>query len=52
MHGFAFRISRHGRYVFRNHVSNGGFNPVLTILAIALWASDYIVKEWKGTRFR
>lgn len=34
------------------HVTNGGFNPVLTIMAIAYYASDYIVKEWRGTRFR
>jgi choline dehydrogenase-like flavoprotein len=34
------------------HVTNGGFNPVLTIMAIAFWASDYITREWKGTRFR
>jgi choline dehydrogenase-like flavoprotein len=34
------------------HVTNGGFNPVLTIMAIAYYASDYIVKTWKGTRFR
>jgi choline dehydrogenase-like flavoprotein len=34
------------------HVTNGGFNPVLTIMAIGYWASEYIVKTWKGTRFR
>ncbi len=34
------------------HVTNGGFNPVLTIMALGYWASDYIVKTWKGTRFR
>ncbi|HET8547383.1 MAG TPA: GMC oxidoreductase, partial [Bryobacteraceae bacterium] len=34
------------------HVTNGGFNPVLTIMALAYHASDYIVREWKGTRFR
>lgn len=34
------------------HVTNGGFNPVLTIMAIAYHASDYIVRCWKGTRFR
>ncbi len=34
------------------HVNNGGFNPVLTIMAIAYMASDHLVKEWKGTRFR
>lgn len=34
------------------HVTNGGFNPVLTIMAIAYHASDHIVRCWKGTRFR
>jgi choline dehydrogenase-like flavoprotein len=34
------------------HVTNGGFNPVLTIMAIAYWASDHIVKGWKGSKFR
>ena len=34
------------------HVTNGGFNPVLTIMAIGYWASAHIVATWKGTRFR
>ncbi len=34
------------------HVTNGGFNPVLTIMAIAYRASDYLVKTWKGTHFK
>jgi choline dehydrogenase-like flavoprotein len=34
------------------HVTNGGFNPVLTIMANAYRSSEYIVKAWKGTRFR
>lgn len=34
------------------HVTNGGFNPVLTIMAISYWASDSMKREWKGTRFR
>ncbi len=29
------------------HVNNGGFNPVLTILAIAYRASDYLKKNWR-----
>jgi choline dehydrogenase-like flavoprotein len=29
------------------HVTNGGFNPVLTILAIAYRASDYLKKNWR-----
>lgn len=34
------------------HVTNGGFNPALTIMAVAYYASDALVREWKGTRFR
>ncbi len=34
------------------HVTNGGFNPVLTIMALGYWVSDYIKKQWAGTRFR
>ena len=34
------------------HVTNGGFNPVLTIMALGYWVSDHIRQEWKGTRFR
>ena len=34
------------------HVTNGGFNPALTIMAIAYFASDALVHNWKGTRFR
>jgi choline dehydrogenase-like flavoprotein len=34
------------------HVTNGCFNPALTIMAVAYYASDNIVKQWKGTRFR
>jgi len=34
------------------HVTNGGFNPVLTIMALGYWVSEYIVKEWQhGNRF-
>jgi choline dehydrogenase-like flavoprotein len=32
------------------HVTNGGFNPALTIMTIGYWASDYIVKTWSGSR--
>jgi choline dehydrogenase-like flavoprotein len=31
------------------HVTNGGFNPVLTIMAIAYYASDALLRSWKGT---
>lgn len=34
------------------HVTNGGFNPALTIMAVAYYASDALVRNWKGTRFR
>ena len=34
------------------HVTNGAFNPALTIMAMGYYASDYIVKTWKGTGFR
>ncbi|MBZ5544652.1 MAG: GMC family oxidoreductase, partial [Acidobacteriia bacterium] len=34
------------------HVTNGGFNPALTVMANAYRASDYLVKNWKGTKFR
>ena len=30
------------------HVTNGGFNPALTILADAYRASEQLVKAWKG----
>jgi choline dehydrogenase-like flavoprotein len=33
------------------HVTNGGFNPVLTIMAIAYWASHHMVRNWKGGGF-
>jgi len=32
------------------HVTNGGFNPALTIMALAYWVSHYIVTGWKGSR--
>jgi choline dehydrogenase-like flavoprotein len=32
-----------------NHVTNGGFNPALTILANAYRASNNLLKAWKGT---
>ena len=34
------------------HVTNGGFNPVLTILANAYRASDHLLKAWKGSKVR
>jgi choline dehydrogenase-like flavoprotein len=34
------------------HPTNGCFNPALTIMAVAYYAADRIVKNWKGTRSR
>ncbi|MDP3850394.1 MAG: GMC family oxidoreductase [Luteolibacter sp.] len=34
------------------HVTNGGFNPVLTIMALAYWVADSINARWKGGDFR
>ena len=34
------------------HVTNGGFNPALTIMAIAYHASSALVRTWKGTGMR
>jgi choline dehydrogenase-like flavoprotein len=34
------------------HPNNGGFNPVLTIMAIAYYASENLVNTWKGTHGR
>lgn len=28
------------------HVTNGGFNPVLTILALALRTAEHIAQSW------
>jgi choline dehydrogenase-like flavoprotein len=28
------------------HVTNGGFNPVLTILALAFRAAEHVVAQW------
>ena len=33
-------------------VTVGGFNPALTIMAVAYWVSDYIKKNWTGTQFK
>jgi choline dehydrogenase-like flavoprotein len=33
-------------------VTNGGFNPVLTIMALGYWVSDYINRNWNGTQFK
>jgi choline dehydrogenase-like flavoprotein len=31
------------------HVTNGGFNPVLTIMALAYRSGAHIAREWKGS---
>jgi choline dehydrogenase-like flavoprotein len=34
------------------HVTNGGFNPALTIMALGYWVGDYIKRQWKGGGYR
>ena len=35
------------------HVTNGGFNPALTIMALGYWVGEHIAAEWqKGNRFK
>jgi len=35
------------------NVTNGGFNPALTIMALGYWVGGYITTEWnKGNRFK
>jgi choline dehydrogenase-like flavoprotein len=35
------------------HVTNGGFNPALTIMALGYWVGEHIAGEWqKGNRFK
>ena len=34
------------------HVTNGGFNPALTIMAIAYFASQSLVANWKAGGLR
>ena len=33
-------------------VTGGGFNPVLTIMAMGYYVSDYIVNNWNGSHFK
>jgi choline dehydrogenase-like flavoprotein len=35
-----------------NHVTNGGFNPVLTIMALAYRAGRHMAGDWKGGGLR
>jgi choline dehydrogenase-like flavoprotein len=32
------------------HVTNGGFNPVLTIMALGFWVGGHISSRWKDGR--
>jgi choline dehydrogenase-like flavoprotein len=34
------------------HVTNGGFNPVLTIFANAYRAAEGLLEAWKGSKVR
>lgn len=34
------------------NVTNGGFNPALTIMALGYWVGDHIVKNWNGSKFK
>lgn len=34
------------------HVTNGGYNPVLTIMALAYWSGGYMARQWRGGGFR
>ena len=34
------------------NVTNGGFNPALTIMALGYWVGDYITKNWNGSKFK
>ncbi|MDA3923641.1 MAG: GMC family oxidoreductase [Kiritimatiellae bacterium] len=35
------------------NVTNGGFNPALSIMALGFWVGEYIAREWQGGgRFR
>jgi choline dehydrogenase-like flavoprotein len=33
-------------------VTGGGFNPVLTIMTIGYWVSNYIINNWNGSQFK
>jgi len=34
------------------NVTNGGFNPALTIMALGYYVGDYIAKNWNGSKFK
>ena len=34
------------------HVTNGGFNPALTIMALGYWVGHHIVRAWQGGGLR
>jgi hypothetical protein len=33
-------------------VTNGGYNPALTILALGYWVGGHITEMWKGTNMK
>lgn len=33
------------------HVTNGGYNPALTIMALGYWVGHHITTQWKGGKF-
>ncbi len=34
------------------NVTNGGFNPALTIMALGYWVGGHIAQQWKAAKFR
>jgi choline dehydrogenase-like flavoprotein len=34
------------------HVTNGGFNPALTIMALGYWVSSHVKADWQTGKFR
>jgi choline dehydrogenase-like flavoprotein len=34
------------------NVTNGGFNPALTIMALGFYIGGYIAKNWNGSKFK
>jgi choline dehydrogenase-like flavoprotein len=34
------------------HVTNGGFNPALTIMALGFWTGHHIATMWRGGGLR
>jgi choline dehydrogenase-like flavoprotein len=34
------------------NVTNGGFNPALTIMALGYWVGEHLARQWRGTGLR